>query len=298
MWLLAINVYFVLCTGKETPSAAVPKGKESVRTLSPPEVSASPMVPPTPTFGGGRFDMPPTPRFHDFPPTPNPLNASGATPMSMPSTPAFGASENTLFGSFTSPKEGVGGETPNKSPPKRGRGRPKKHSAAEEEASSKPKQSKPEDIMDIVTNVTRNISSNLDKGNDDAPFELTWTGPMATPSSVDGFASSSSVLPPYTPLSTPSAATPFQPPMGSHTPFTSLPGMKTPFSGGMTPFQTPSRTPLQTNRVMSDLSAKQSPGKSPVQTKQEDTKKRRPGGRKKVNKELLGILLISSHMSI
>lgn len=275
-------------------------GKETPSMVSP---SPAPEVPATPTFPeGGMFG---TPRSGDPSQTPNFLPS--ATPRTVPSTPVFSAETpltGELFGGFMTPKEPMPGlMTPKeplakdseevdskRSPPKRGRGRPPKKTVnRDEEDSSKSKQSaKSEDIMDIVSNVTKNIT-NFGDSKDDAPFELTWTGPMATPSSMDMFSSpSSSMLPPYTPMST-SGATPYNPPsMSNRTPFLTHSGMKTPFSvhgGGVTPFIHGGKTPLQ-SRAVTDLVTKQSPARSPAQggssNREDDGKKRRTVGRKRV----------------
>lgn len=264
--------------------------------------SPQPKVTATPTYTGS--GMPATPSFNEPPPTPK--FPSSATPMSVsstplqtaptPSTPLFGAetpSTGDLFGAFMTPKNDSSQKEPEpevkQSPPKRSRGRPPRKTSTREDDSTKAKPAKSEDIMDIVSNVTKNISSTFEKSNEEAPFELTWTGPIATPSSMDMFASpSNSMLPPYTPMSTP-GATPFSPPsMPNRTPF-NPPGIKTPFatpgSGGATPFVQPGgKTPLQA-RSVTELS-KQGPDRSPAQTisgnREEEGKKRRPVSRKKV----------------
>lgn len=287
-------IFVSALSGKETPAAV------------PPSPAAS-EIPPTPTYPDA--SLPATPRFEPHQTPMFPQSAS-ATPLhAVPSTPVLGAATPTgdLFGAFMTPKE-PHPMTPRepepeaKQSPKKGRGRPPKKTPVREEESSQSKPGKSEDIMDIVSNVTKNISSTFEKSNEDAPFELTWTGPIATPSSMDMFASpASSMLPPYTPIPNP-GATPFNPPsMANRTPF-HMPGMKTPFAtpGSQTPFATPGaqtpfiqpggKTPMQ-SRVVADLASKQSPARSPAQgssgSKEDEGRRRKPVGRRRVSKYMV-----------
>mgnify|MGYP001796203517 CR=1 FL=1 len=281
--------------GKETPAAkpASPAAAAAAATAE---------VPPTPTYPD--TNMPSTPRIGE-PLTPRFPPSASATPLPIPSTPVLGPESNStgdLFGAFMTPKEPLQmtpreTEPEAKQSPKKGRGRPPKKTPARDDENSQSKPTKSEDIMDIVSNVTKNISSTFEKSNEDAPFELTWTGPIATPS-MDMFASpSSSMLPPYTPIRTP-GATPFNPPsMPNRTPF-QVPGaggMKTPFAtpGSHTPFIQPgAMTPMQ-SRAVTEV-AKQSPARSPAQgssgSKEEEGRRRKPAGRRRVSPHTVMLL--------
>lgn len=219
------------------------------------------------------FEMPPTPQFTETPAA-TPKNP-GATPMmGFPATPQFGAetpASGDLFSPFMATPT-AGADVPNSSPSKRSTW-PKKQTG--NEGDSVGKSSAGDDIMDIVSDVKKSINDTLDKPNEDAPFELMWTGPMATPRS-DHLLSSSSILPPYTPMSTSLTASPFPlpPTMSGRTPFNT---MKTPFSssGGMTPFNQPPVRSALPQHVVTDSSIKNNSGKSPSRLKEDEVKKRR-----------------------
>lgn len=145
--------------------------------------------------------MPPTPRFEPMVP-PSPMMAGVAPGMiGVPATPVN--NNENLGGHAHHISDTADSTAPSQSPGKKGRGRSRRSASGDEH---KP-DARSDDIMDLVSNVTKNISNFAD---DDRPFELSWGTPSATPSMTPFSSAGSAMLPPSTPLiGVPGASTPY-----------------------------------------------------------------------------------------